>query len=462
MAATNTSSTPSTERWFGEMAQIRLTRRRALSAAVAVALAGSLAACGNDQGGSEGGGSGASTELVYWSMWKQGEDQQKVLQAALDEFETATGIKVKVQWSGRDVIKQVAARLNAGDPPDLVDQDAGTIKGILGQVDGVKGLGGLYDTAVDGESATVSEVIPAGLVKPYRNAAGEPIVVPYEIIGSTLWFNGAARSDWTANPPRTWPDFMSALDALKAQGRTPIALDGDIKFYDAYFTTWSIVRHGGVGLLAKAATDDTGATWDDPAFLAAARDVERLIKGGYLVKDFNATKFPAQQNAWASGQSPTDVLLMGTWAPSETGPQAASGFQYRSFPYPTVEGGKGNTAAEAGVIGFAIPAKAEHADAAEKFVAFFLNKDRLAKIGTEAKNLTPRTDIPAPEVLADYQKELLAAGDNLFLPYDDAGAVAPEWVSNVWEPINGDFFNGDLDAAGFIAKLKTETVKLYK
>ena len=137
---------------FGEMTQIRLSRRGALSAALAVAVAGALTACNGGGGEAATGNGEASTELVYWSMWKQGEDQQKVLQAAIDEFETATGIKVKVQWAGRDVVKQVAARLNAGDAPDLTEQDAGTIKGILGKVDGVKGLGGLYDTTVDGET----------------------------------------------------------------------------------------------------------------------------------------------------------------------------------------------------------------------------------------------------------------------------------------------------------------------
>ncbi|MEV4515214.1 ABC transporter substrate-binding protein [Dactylosporangium sp. NPDC049525] len=435
-----------------------MTRRRLLAAALAAGLLAPLAACGSDQT-SDG---GASTELVYWSMWKQGEDQQKVLQAALDDFQQQTGIKVDVQWAGRDVLKQVAARLNAGNPPDLTDQDAGSIKGTLGKVDGARDLSELYNSTVDGETKKVGEIIPSGLVKPYHNAAGNPIVAPYEVIGSTMWFNGAAHPELATNPPKTWDEFIKLLDQLKAKGQTPLALDGDIKFYDAYFTTWSIVRHGGVGLLSKAATDKTGATFDDPAFLEAAKDVEQLIKGGYLVKDFNATKFPAQQNAWASGKSPTDLLLMGTWAPSETGPQASTGFTYRSFPYPTVAGGKGNTAAEAGVIGFAIPSKAKHADAAEKFIAYFLNKDRLAKIATDAKNLTPRSDVAPPDVLADFSKELTAAGDNIFLPYDDAGAVAPDWVSNVWEPLNGDFFNGKLDAAGFIAKLKAETIKLQQ
>src|SRR5688500_17083810 len=95
----------------------------AIAAVAALALRG----CGSSDSGS-----GGDKELTYWSMWKPGEDQQKVLQTAIEGFEKSTGIKVKVQWSGRDVLKQVAARLNAGDPPDLTDQDAGAISGNLG------------------------------------------------------------------------------------------------------------------------------------------------------------------------------------------------------------------------------------------------------------------------------------------------------------------------------------------
>lgn len=428
--------------------------KRALVAALAVCLV--TAGCGSGNTG------GDSQELTYWSMWKPGEDQQKVLQAAIEEFEKSSGISVKVQWSGRDVLKQVAARMTVGDPPDLTDQDAGALQGNLNKSDGLMGLSDVYDATIEGETKTVKEVISPALVRSYQTKGGQPFVVPYEVIGSTIWYNAATHPELVTNPPKSWTEFIAVLDALKAKGRTPIALDGDIKFYDAYWTTWSIIRHGGIGLLPKAATDPTGATFDDPAFLKAAKDIEQLIKGGYLVKGFNGTKWPAQQNAWAAGKSPTDLLLMGTWAPSETGPQAAQGFQHRSFPFPAVEGGKGNQAAEAGVIGFAIPSKARNAAAAKKFIAFFLNKDRLAKIATDAKNLTPREDVPAPTELADYQKEVASAGTHLFLPYDDASALAPDWATNVWEPANADFFNGKLDAAGFVARLKDETIKLGK
>ncbi|MEU1881090.1 ABC transporter substrate-binding protein [Streptosporangium sp. NPDC020072] len=436
-------------------------RHKLLAVAVAAMIAAPLTACGAD--GDDNLSTSSGGELTYWSMWKQGEDQQKVIQAAIDEFTTATKIKVKVQWTGRDVLQTVAARMNTGNVPDLTDNGGAEISGALVKVDGVTGLADVYSSTIDGEDRKVGDVIPAGLVTPYKTSGGEPWIVPYEIIGNTLWYNGAnADNGLAAKQPATWDEFMAWLDAQKAKGRTSIALDGDVAGYVAGWTTWSVIRHGGVGLLNKAAQDKTGATFDDPAFTAAATDVEKLIKGGYIVKNSNATKWPAQQNNWAAGKSPTDVLLMGTWAPSETGPQAAPGFQYRSFPFPTVTDGKGDNAASTGVIGFAIPAKAKHSAEAKKFIAFFMNKDRIGRIASEAKNLTPRNDVAAPAELADFQKEFLAAGENVFPPNDNVSAVAPQWATNVWEQTNADFFNGKLDAAGFVKQLKEKTVQLYK
>ncbi|MET8829836.1 ABC transporter substrate-binding protein [Streptomyces sp. NPDC004610] len=406
--------------------------------------------------------------LVYWSMWREGEPQQKVLRSALDAFTEETGIEVEVQWSGRQVLQQVAPRLNSGNPPDLTDQDGTLLHAALGE--GALGLQDVFDARITGEGHQVSEVVPESLVATARTGDGQPMVVPYEVIGSTLWFNGKKHPGLAGQDRLSWSEFTAILDGLSGQGRTPLALDGDIAGYDTYWMTWSIVRHGGVGLLNRACADRTGAAWDDPAFLAAARDIHRLIDQGYFPEDFNATKFPAQQTAWAAGTNRTDFLLMGTWAPGETGEalkksgkDVASLIDYRSVKYPEVEGGKGNDAAQAGVIGFSVPAKARNAEAAKEFIRFFLHKDRLTGISTEADNLTPRTDIPAPATLADFGKEYAAADGQYFQPNDDCGTVAAGWVTDVWEPVVVDLFNGGTDGAeGFVRAIKEKSVAYYR
>ncbi|GAA1575364.1 hypothetical protein GCM10009827_116530 [Dactylosporangium maewongense] len=438
--------------------------------AVAALAAGLLALTGLSAcNGSSKEDAEAGSTFTYWSMWKEGEPQQKVLQASIDAFTTQTGIKVEVQWAGRQVLQQVVPRLNSGNPPDLTDQDASALQSNLGAVNGALGLADLYASQITGESVKISDVIPTALTKNAQTSDGQPIVVPYEVIGTSMWFNGKNHPDLVGKPQLTWSEFVARLDALKSQGRTPIALDGDISGYVTYWLTWSIVRHGGVGLLNKACQDKTGATWNDPAILAAAKDTAQLVSGKYLPPDFNATKFPAQQTAWATGSSKTDFLLMGTWAPSETGEalkksgkDANSVISYHSTPYPKVDGGKGNTAAEAGAIGFAIPAKARNAAAAKKFIQFFLNKDQISAIATQAENLTPRTDVPTPATLSDFAKEYAAANGNFFLTDDNCGVVAARWVTDVWTTTATDFFNGKIAGAdALVAALKDKSVKFH-
>ena len=63
-------------------------------------------------------------QLTYWSMWTKDEPQGKVLQYVINCFQKQTGVKVDVQWLGREVLTQnVAPALNTDKVPDLIDQD---------------------------------------------------------------------------------------------------------------------------------------------------------------------------------------------------------------------------------------------------------------------------------------------------------------------------------------------------
>lgn len=448
--------------WLGtEESMMGIRRRRGtlrLLASVA-ALALIAGACGVDDNDEEPEAADGDGQLVYWSMWNAGEPQAEVLEAAFEEFEEATGITVEVQWAGREVLQQVRTRLG-GDVPDLVEQEGGELAGALDSVGGLHGLADVYEMQIDGEDLTVADVIDETFIDAYRTEDGEPFVVPYELIGSTIWFNGADHPGLADDPPATWDEFIDLLEDLKADGREPIALDGDIRFYLSYWATWSIIRHGGVGLLRDAALDESGESFDDPAFLAAAEDLYELIEGDYIVTDFTATQWPAQQTDWAAGDSPTDFLLMGSWAPSETAEVAREGFEYRSFRYPEVEGGAGNGAAEAGVIGFAIPDGAANVDAAKEFITFFLNRDRIEPIASETLNLTPREDVPVPDQLVDLKQQIEEA-EEFFLPYDNADGVAPDWNTNIFEEVVTEFFNGEHTPQEFVDQMRNRTAEFY-
>jgi len=435
-------------------------KRRVLAAAVcALAVAPSLAACGGGGGGSD------SKTLTYWSMWTKGEPQAKVLAKTAAAFEKSTGVHVDIKWVGRNVLTNVSANLNGGTLPDLVDQDAGELKATFAAADAATGLKDVCDAQIIGEKTKVCSVLPTSVMARYKTADGQPMMIPYELISSALWYNANQVKDVAANPPATWPDFIGVLDKEKSSGRAPLALDGDTGQYTSYWWTYAGVRHAGVGALRDAVADKSGKSWDNPDLLAAAQDIETLVKGHYFTPNYTGTKWPAQQSAWADGDSKSDFLLMGSWAPSETAPFAAKNptkFAYRSLTYPNVPGGKGNDAVEESLIGFAIPRKADNPQNAEKFIRFFLNKKYLSGISTTALNLTPRQDIAVPPQLADLKKQVAKAGTNTFLSDDGVTAEFPQFGSEYDYPLVQKFLDGRLDAQGFIAAMKKATVEYWK
>src|SRR5699024_12457721 len=87
------------------------TRAMMISSVLA---AGALILAGCSGGDSEEG----SGTVTYWSQWEQNEPQAEVLQDAIDDFTDETGIEVKVEWQGRQVMQKVQPLLRSGDVPD--------------------------------------------------------------------------------------------------------------------------------------------------------------------------------------------------------------------------------------------------------------------------------------------------------------------------------------------------------
>jgi ABC-type glycerol-3-phosphate transport system substrate-binding protein len=418
----------------------------------AVALA--TAACGGSQGSA-----GAGKELTYWSMWKDGEPQAIVLKQAIDQFTKDTGIKVKVEWKGRNVAEQLAPTLNTSSvPADLIDSQDRFVKSTFFDTKQGLNLNPVYGMAIPGEGKKVADVIPAKY-RDFSTANGNSWLVPYEVLTEQIWYDGAALPDVTAAPPRTWDEFVALLDKRKAArgGAGPLALDGDIGDYNAFWTYYAILRELGPGAFGAAAADKSGAKFDDPRMLTAVSRIEQLVKGGDFIKGYNGSKWPAIQQKWAAGDA--DFLLLGTFVPSETKAAAKAGFQYRSFPVPATTAG-GDASQEIALIGFAIPAKAKHSAAAEQFIAYFLNRDRLSSLATTSNNITARPDVEVPAVLADAKKALDSS--HTVPALDGVKMDNAQWYTKVFVPANNEFLAGKLSAANLLSTLKKTSIDFWK
>lgn len=433
----------------------RMSRRTVLTAALAASVGLTASACGSGSSSATGGGD----SFTYWSMWKQDEPQAKVLRAAITQFTKDTGIEVSVQWKGRQVVQQLAPTLNTANvPADLVDSSDRFAYAQLQATGQALDLTPALDLAIPGESGnTVGSVVPPRY-RDLNTADGTLWQIPYEVLTTQIWYDGNALPDVAAAPPATWAEFTELLASRKkARGDGPLALDGDIPDYAAYWTYFAVLRGLGPGAFGKAALDRSGTAFEADGFVDALRHIEKLIDAGDFTSGYNGSKWPAVQQKWAKGKS--DFLLLGTFAPSETAEFTSSDFGYRSFTFPAFSAG-GEVAQDISLIGFSIPKKAKNSTAAQKFIAYFLAKRHLKGISDQAKNITPRADIAAPAELADAQKAL--ASGTAVKTLDGVKETAAEWYTKVFLPLNTSFISGKLSAAEFAGKLRSASATYWK
>lgn len=433
------------------MAHRSTKTRTALVSVTTLALALGASAC---SGSTSDGSSAGGKTFTYWSMWKEGEPQQKVIAAAIADFEKQSGDKVNVQWVGRQNITKLTAALNTHNVPDLVDGSWANTVPALVNTDQALGLSGAFaDKTADGETA--SSVIPEKYTKSVdiNLPSGQPWMLPYNVQTDAFWFNAAKYPELKTNPPKTWAEFITLLDKFKSQGVAPIAADGDVAGYNTYWITTLIDRTGGPGTMKTIASDKTGQAWKAPDVLAAAQKLEQLVKGGYFINGYTASKFPYQQTAFANNKAA--LIMMGSWLPTEAAAYEAPGFIPDSFPFPTT--GTADSQ-RLDLSGFVVPKKAKNTATAQQFAAFFLGK-KYQTMWAANGGIPLRTDV---SVGASAQSEMTALkGAKTFHQIND-GITFTGYATKVLNPADDQLFLGKITPQQFVDTMASTQADYWK
>ncbi|WP_245822962.1 ABC transporter substrate-binding protein [Brachybacterium avium] len=425
------------------------TRRQLFALGAGGAAAVSLAACG---GSSSGSGSGDS--ITYWSNWKEGESQQAVMKEAVAAFEEESGITVNVEWQGRQVTQKIVPALNTPQVPDIIDGAFAKLAPVLAATGQVLPLDDLFASEVEGEAIT--DIIPEKFRNESTMIDGSPWLLPTFLTSEAIWYDAGEHPEISEAPPADWEEFIALLDDLKSQGKTPLAADGDVGGYNVLWFQSLYLRLTGVGGLNELVSDKSGALWDGDAALEAARCVEQIVQGGYLIPGYDASKWPAQQQAWATNDAA--LLLNGSWIPTETAPYATKDFEYASFPMPSPDP-SGETIMRAEPTGFVIPLQAKNPEAAAEFAKFLLRMDFQEKIASEAGQIPIREGIETIPELADISAAIDAA-DSTYLAAD--GITHSGYMETVMQPINDELFLGKISAEEFISSAKEAQISYWE
>jgi alpha-glucoside transport system substrate-binding protein len=245
--------------------------RKAGHLAVVGSVALIAAACGSPSTSSSSSSGGATSQalggsLNVWAEWTATE--QRDFLAALQPFETQTGITINYLGKGSSMSTALSAAIQGGSPPDVaLVPDPGTLQ-TLAKAGTIKDL-----TSILG-----------GLSSNYGTAWNQLATVNGKIYGvwfkgankNTIWYNPAQfATAGITSPPTTWEQLVSDAGQLKAAGITPLSLCTDVGWPVADFWQNVYLKTAGADMYNKLVTH--AIKWTDPSVTTAFTTMAQLV-----------------------------------------------------------------------------------------------------------------------------------------------------------------------------------------
>lgn len=389
-------------------------------------------------------------ELVYWSMWNPTEPQAIALAEGIEFFmQEHPGVKVEIQWNGREIRQTLQPALDNGQVIDIWDEDLERVtKTWSDYALSVEAYMGQSYANTDGKSyeeAVMGSLLELGR---YHSESGELMAVPYQPFMVAFMYNkDHFEQAGIDSLPVTWDDLMAACEKLKAAGFTPMTID------DAYMDLlpgYHLSRLKGSDWVGELVNDSTNAMWDDPAVLQTAKDYEALVANGYMAETASSNVWPSGQQDIAAGT--VSMYLNGTWLVNEIMPSTGEDFRWGTFPYPELDGGvTGSNAAIYGSQAFQINKNCQYPDVAMELIAHLTTGHYDNFIAKSSFGVPVSGTAEWPPQLEEA-KAIFASLDTVYPWAGNVGANAEK------HPVIVDGFtkliSGSISAEEFVASMK--------
>ncbi|MDR2797034.1 MAG: extracellular solute-binding protein [Treponema sp.] len=358
-----------------------------LAVVTAAALLG-LAGCSGKKS------SGESAKILYWSMWNESEPQGQVIARAAEAFTKETGIRVDINFNGREIRKTLQPALDAGETIDLFDED----------IERVANTWGNYLLPLD---EYVAKPYPTTGEKPYEAVINKTLLdlarqlgsgqvknIPYQPSAFvTLYNKDLFEQAGISTPPQTGEELLDACAKLKAIGVTGITVDDA---YMAAFFGYNMDRLVGAGAtLAMVKNND----FTGPQVLAFGQLMEMMVQNGYFSQKAASNIYPAGQvEEIATGK--VAMYLNGTWLPNEIKGNAPN-MRWGAFAWPALGAGDGIEANNFGAQSFGINKNTKYPAEAFQFIVWLTTGEWDVTLAKESIGIPMGNDSAWPEALAE-------------------------------------------------------------
>lgn len=322
----------------------------------------------------------------------------KAMTKFFEEFGAATPeCKVTDNTTGHEDFKtQILVMLAGDNPPDVFSYWEGARTQFVVDSNRLLALDDFW------AKNNLDSTIPAG-VKAVGMHNGKVYAVPQGVHAVGFFYNKHVmdKAGITAMP-KTWDEFLAALDKIKAAGVAPIALGSKNRWPAQYWFDYLLARTAGPEFRTDLMAGK--APYTDPKVAAALDLWKGLIDKGYFFKDANAYDWNEAADQVAKGEAA--MTLMGTWITGYwDGNGLKAGEDYDVFTFPIIDAKIADVAVGT-IDGWDIPAGTKNADCAQKLILWMLKPDNQAAWAKGQGCLAAVNNVPA-DTYTSVQKKVV-------------------------------------------------------
>ncbi|RBP90635.1 carbohydrate ABC transporter substrate-binding protein (CUT1 family) [Cytobacillus firmus] len=388
-------------------------------------LAAALAGCsGNTDTAS--GENGSKKTIKFMHLWPAGSSKQQnqIVTDIIEQYEAEhEDVKIEVEVLENEQYKNKIKVLSSSN--ELPDVGFTWAAGYMTPF--VKGslFAELDDVLNDG----LKESFVSGTTEAYA-LDGKSYGLPLELNIAPIYYNKEIFEKYNLDVPQTYSEFENAVKTLTDNGVAPIALGNKDRWTGSLWYMYLADRIGGAEVLNKAI--DRSGSFEDPALVSAAEEIQNLVKENAFNKGYNGLSNDEGKAEFLNGNAA--MYLMGTWelpnfTTNEEIPQDfrdSVGF----FKFPTVDGGKGNIDSWVGGpgVGLFVAENSKVKDESKEFVKFFVEKwgeQSVEKAGVIPATKVDTGKVDLPDLYIDVLNELNKASSlTLFADVQMSASVA--------------------------------------
>ncbi|MGY1857251.1 ABC transporter substrate-binding protein [Modestobacter sp. SYSU DS0290] len=429
----------------------RLTR--VAVSATSLVLIGSMAACGSS--GPAGGGGGGGDTAQIWAL--QDTNLNPIEEASIERFnEQSESGDAELATFGNDPYKQrLRVALGSPNAPDLFfNWGGGNLKEYVDAGE-VEDLTPLLDENPELRDAFLPSVL-AGAELDGKNY-GLPMRGMQPVM---LFFNKAVLEEAGVQVPETWDQLLTAVDQLKAAGKTPIALAGNQAWTELMWAEYLLDRVGGPQVFQNI-RDGVEGDWNQPEVLEAMTMLQQLIERGAFGSDFASVGYDVGGASTILAQGDAGFHLMGSWEYTNQlgqSPDFVNNGDLGWTTFPAVEGGQGDPSNLVGNVSnfYSLTTDSNNKETAREYLQTALTDEEYIT------DLIEAGDVPPVQGVRDQLAET-ENGDYATFIYDatvDANNFQLSWdqdltadeATEMLEQLSR-FFLGEIDAQGFVDAL---------